>query len=52
MLKAPEIPGALVELGYLSNTEDEKLLNDPEWQDSVADQVAKAVRAFFDQRMQ
>lgn len=52
VLKAPEIPGVLVELGYLSNTEDEKLMYDEEWQDSVAEQVAAAVRNFFGGRLE
>ena len=51
VLKAPEVPGALVELGYLSNKEDEKLLSDPEWQREVASLLARAVRAFFQPRL-
>ncbi|MCB1463620.1 MAG: N-acetylmuramoyl-L-alanine amidase [Nitratireductor sp.] len=51
VLKAPEIPSVLVELGYLSNKEDEKLMVKPEWQESVAEQAAAAVVAFFKPRM-
>lgn len=47
VLKNAEVPSALVELGYLSNEEDEKLLNDSAWQDKVAVIVASAVKAFF-----
>jgi N-acetylmuramoyl-L-alanine amidase len=47
VLKAPEIPGVLLELGYLSNEEDEKLLTDPQWQERVAELIAKAVHEFF-----
>ncbi len=47
VLRAPEVPGVLLELGYLSNAEDEKSLTDPQWQESVARLVAKAVVTFF-----
>jgi N-acetylmuramoyl-L-alanine amidase len=50
VLKAPEIPGVLLELGYLSNAEDEKLLTDPGWQEKVAQLVARAVHEFFSGR--
>ncbi|MCU0791101.1 MAG: N-acetylmuramoyl-L-alanine amidase, partial [Nitratireductor sp.] len=43
VLKAPEVPGVLLELGYLSNEEDEKLLLDPQWQHTTASLVARAV---------
>lgn len=51
VLKAPEIPSVLIELGYLSNDEDERLLNSRQWQVMVAEKVAQAVRAFFEPRM-
>jgi N-acetylmuramoyl-L-alanine amidase len=50
VLQAPEVPGVLVELGYLSNAEDEKMLTDPEWQEDVAVLVARAVVTFFESR--
>lgn len=52
VLRAPEIPGVLLEMGYLSNLEDEKLLNDPQWRESVADRIVSAVKAFFEPRRQ
>lgn len=51
VLKAPEVPSVLIELGYLSNSEDEKLLKTREWQEKAADAVAKAVHVFFKPRM-
>ena len=36
VLKAPDVPSVLVELGYLSNPKDEKLLNDPDWRGRAA----------------
>jgi N-acetylmuramoyl-L-alanine amidase len=50
ILKNAETPGVLLELGYLSNAEDEKLLTDPDWQKKVADAVADAVKSFFSRR--
>lgn len=47
VLKAPDVPGVLLELGYLSNPEDEKLLKQPKWQATVAESVARAVDGFF-----
>ena len=46
VLKAPDVPSVLVELGYLSNREDEKLLNKPEWRAELAAELAAAVAEF------
>lgn len=46
VLKAPDVPSVLVELGYLSNPKDEKLLNDPDWRGRAAGDIAKAIREF------
>jgi N-acetylmuramoyl-L-alanine amidase len=51
VLKNAEVPGILLELGYLSNREDEKLMNDPEWQNEVAGYIADAVAEFFGPRL-
>jgi N-acetylmuramoyl-L-alanine amidase len=51
VLKAPEVPGVLLELGYLSNEEDEKMLLDSKWQDTTATLVASAVNNFFKPRL-
>jgi N-acetylmuramoyl-L-alanine amidase len=47
VLKAPEIPSVLVEMGYLSNTTDEKLLRRPTHQRAIAGSVVRAVDRFF-----
>lgn len=47
VLKAPDVPSVLVELGYLSNSGDEKLLGSPEWRSKVADRFAKSIESFF-----
>jgi N-acetylmuramoyl-L-alanine amidase len=51
VLTAPEVPGVLVELGYLSNDEDEKLMNDESWQEDLARLLAQSVRTFFQPRL-
>lgn len=43
VLKAPDVPSVLLELGFLSNKEDEQLLIDPAWQKKVAGLIAEAV---------
>lgn len=47
VLKAPEVPSVLLELGYLSNSRDEELLKSPEWRKKAANRVAGAIRRFF-----
>jgi N-acetylmuramoyl-L-alanine amidase len=47
VLKAPDVPSILVELGYLSNRADEALLKAPEWRGNMADAMAKAVDDYF-----
>jgi N-acetylmuramoyl-L-alanine amidase len=47
VLKAPDIPSVLVELGYLSNAEDTKNLMSDAWRDKVADTMVGSIQAFF-----
>jgi N-acetylmuramoyl-L-alanine amidase len=47
VLKAPEFPSVLVELGYLSNAQDVKSLASPDWRGKAAGAMVKAVDAFF-----
>ena len=47
VLKSPDIPSVLVELGYLSNKGDEALLTSPEWRGQMAGAMAKAVDDYF-----
>jgi N-acetylmuramoyl-L-alanine amidase len=51
VLKAPDIPSVLIELGYLSSTEDEALLTSNQWQHNMAVAMAKAVDSFFAQSL-
>jgi len=46
VLRAPEVPSVLVELGFLSNTQDEAQLASAAWQRRVAAAMAAAVEGF------
>ena len=51
VLKAPDVPSALLELGYLSSQADEKLLNSQKWRAKAAGAVIRAIDNFFAARM-
>lgn len=46
VLRAPDVPSVLLELGYLSNHEDEALLRDPVWREKAAEKIAAAIGLF------
>ena len=47
VLRAPDVPSALVELGYVSNKDDLKSLMSDAWRDETADSIAKAIEAYL-----
>lgn len=47
VLKNPESPAVLVELGFLSNPKDETLLNSSKYQHQVAQALSKAIEQYF-----
>ncbi len=47
VLKAPDVPSVLLELGYLSNRRDEKNLVSDKWRENASSAVAQAIDAFF-----
>ncbi len=51
VLKAPEVPSVLLELGYLSNADDEKLFKSDAWPANEAHTVARAIEGFLGGRM-
>jgi N-acetylmuramoyl-L-alanine amidase len=51
VLKAPDIPSVLVELGYVSNKQDIKSLTSADWRDHTADSIARAIDRFFTTRL-
>ncbi|WP_430913718.1 N-acetylmuramoyl-L-alanine amidase [Methylobacterium sp. sgz302541] len=50
VLRSPDVPSVLVELGYLSSKRDLDLLQSQEWRESVTGSMAKAVDQFFTNR--
>lgn len=46
VLKAPDLPSVLLELGFLSSAEDRARLEDPRWQDRMADALTRGIRAW------
>lgn len=46
VLRAPDVPSVLVEMGYLSNREDEKLITDPAWRKLFAERLVVAIKHF------
>lgn len=50
VLKQTHAPSVLVELGYLSNPEDEKLLNSPPWRKKIAGSITAAIDSYFSRR--
>jgi N-acetylmuramoyl-L-alanine amidase len=51
VLKAPDVPSVLVELGYVTNKADLKSLISTEWRDRTADSIVQAVQTFFTTRL-
>jgi N-acetylmuramoyl-L-alanine amidase len=49
VLKAADIPSVLVEMGFMSNRQDESALRQPEHRVKVAAAMKRAVEAYFAQ---
>jgi N-acetylmuramoyl-L-alanine amidase len=47
VLRAPDVPSVLVELGYVSNKQDLQSLLSDTWRDHTADSIAQAVEGYF-----
>lgn len=50
VLKAPDVPSVLIEMGYLSNATDEKLLTSAAYQRKLAAAITRAMNGFFAKR--
>ena len=50
VLKAPDIPSVLIELGYLSNRTDERMLRDAKQRRRIATAMTRAIRLYFDRQ--
>lgn len=51
VLKAPDVPSVLVELGFLTNSADEKRLTSSKWRTSVATSFVRAIDRYFGDRL-
>lgn len=51
VLTAHDFPSAMIELGFVSNPEDEKLLLSDEWRQKMAVSVTRAVDAYFEKQI-
>jgi len=51
VLKAPDVPSVLIELGYVSNRDDLKLLTSDSWRSRSVAAVAQAIDAFLAKRV-
>ncbi len=47
VLKAPDVPSVLIELGYVTSRQDLKLLTSETWRARAADSIVAAVHTFF-----
>jgi len=47
VLKAPDIPSALIETAFISNPEEERRLNDDAYQDKLASAIVRGIRQYF-----
>ena len=47
VLKAPDVPSVLLELGYLSNKQDEKLLQTKAYRRKMAAAILEAIGDYF-----
>jgi N-acetylmuramoyl-L-alanine amidase len=50
VLKAPDVPSVLIEMGYLSNSADEARLLKPSYRVDLAKAIAEAIDAYFKRR--
>ena len=47
VLRAPDVPSVLIELGYVSNKQDLQSLNSDSWRDRTANSIAAAINDYF-----
>ncbi|TDQ83936.1 N-acetylmuramoyl-L-alanine amidase [Dongia mobilis] len=48
VLKAPDVPSVLLEMGYISSDEDQQLLTSKKHQKKLAQAITRAITSFFD----
>lgn len=47
VLLAPDVPAALLEMGFITNPSDEARLNDPAQRSALVDKIAQAIDVYF-----
>jgi N-acetylmuramoyl-L-alanine amidase len=52
VLKAPDVPSVLIEMGYLSNSRDEAQLSTAAYRQQLAEAIADAIDGYFRRRAQ
>jgi N-acetylmuramoyl-L-alanine amidase len=52
VLLAPDVPAVLMEMGFITNPEDEASLNSREKREALMDGVGEAIEAYFDKPVQ
>lgn len=50
VLKQPHAPSVLIELGYMSNSSDQRQMETAEWQAKVAGSITSAIDTYFSKR--
>src|SRR5690606_41407525 len=48
VLRAPDIPSVLVETAFISNPDEERRLNDPKYQNELADALLRGIVKYFE----
>jgi N-acetylmuramoyl-L-alanine amidase len=51
VLQAPDVPSVLIELGFLSNLTDEKLLSDAVWRKKATQLLAKSINEYSEKSL-
>jgi N-acetylmuramoyl-L-alanine amidase len=51
VLRAPDVPSVLLELGYLTSAEEAKLMQTEDWRRATADATAEAIERFLQERV-
>ena len=51
VLKAPDVPSVLIELGFLTNPDDEKQLTSTAWRTTMAKTLSRSVDRYFGDRL-
>jgi N-acetylmuramoyl-L-alanine amidase len=52
VLLAPDVPAVLLEMGYITNDQDERLLNEPGARSRLMSEVAQSIDDYFSQQTQ